>query len=123
MAEYKAGLRKEGVKAPTVSAAPVKESREYRKAPEERLMARLGLSRYDVQAPLSDKNLKVKEVKIMLSQHIGAPAVCIVEKGQQVNTGDVIAKADDGLSVAIHASVAGVIKEVTEKYILITTRS
>ncbi len=123
MAEYKAGLRKEGVKPPVVEAVPVKESREYRKAPEERLMARLGLSRYDGQAPLSDNDLSVKEVKIMLSQHIGAPAVCIAEKGQQVNAGEVIAKADDGLSVAIHASVAGVIKEVTEKYIIITTRS
>jgi hypothetical protein len=123
MAEYKTGLRKEGVKPPVVEAAPVKESREYRKAPEERLMARLGLSKYDVQAPLSDNDLIVKEVKIMLSQHIGAPAVSIVENGQQVNAGDVIAKANDGLSVAIHASVTGVVKEVTEKYILITTRS
>ena len=65
----------------------------------------------------------VKEAKVMLSQHIGAPAVCVVEKGQQVAVGDMIARAGDGLSVAVHASVAGVIKEVTEKYILITTRS
>lgn len=123
MAEYKAGLRKEGVKAPVVEAKPVKESREYRKAPEERLMARLGLSRYDVEAPLVEWDVAVKEVKIMLSQHIGAPAVSVVEKGQKVNAGDVVAKAADGLSVAIHASVAGVIKEVTDKYIIITTRS
>ncbi len=123
MAEYKAGLRKEGVKPPVVEAAPVKESREYRKAPEERLMARLGLSKYDKAAPLTENDLSVKEMKIMLSQHIGAPAVSVVEKGQQINAGDVIAKAADGLSVAIHASVTGVIKEVTEKYILITARS
>lgn len=123
MAEYKAGLRREGVKPPIVEAKPVKESREYRKTPEERLMARLGLSRYDVDAPMVGNESSVKEVKIMLSQHIGAPAVSVVEKGQQVNAGDVIAKAADGLSVAIHASVSGVIKEVTEKYILITTRS
>lgn len=123
MAEYKAGLRKEGVKAPLVEAKPVKESREYRKAPEERLMARLGLSRYDVEAPLTEMDLSVKEVKIMLSQHIGAPAVPVVGKGEQVNVGDVIARAADGLSVAIHSSVAGVIKEVAEKYIIITTRS
>lgn len=123
MAEYKAGLRKEGIKPPVVEAMPVKESREYRKAPEERLMARLGLSKYDKPAPFTENDLSVKEVKMMLSQHIGAPATCVVEKGQQVNAGDVIAKASDGLSVAIHASVTGVIREVTEKYILITARS
>lgn len=123
MAEYKAGLRKEGVKPPVVEASPVKASREYRKVPEERLMARLGLSRYDVDAPLSDNAMETKEVKIMLSQHIGAPAVAVVKKGQQVQAGEMIAKANDGLSVAIHASVAGTVKEVSEKYILISTRS
>lgn len=119
MAEYKAGLRKEGIKPPVVEAAPVKESREYRKAPEERLLARLGLTKYDVEAPLTDIRVSVKEVKILLSQHIGAPARAAVEVGQRLQAGERLATAADGLSVAIHASVSGVVREVTDKYILI----
>lgn len=74
MAEYKAGLRNAGVKPPAgVIPAPVKESREYRKAPEERLEARLGLSAYDREAPIDDEVKKVNTVTILLSQHIGRP--------------------------------------------------
>ncbi len=128
IAEYKAGLRAAGVKAPADAVpAPVKESREYRKVPEGRLAARLGLSKYEVEAPLQEddywkKEHHIRKVKINLSQHIGAPAVAIVEKGAAVNAGQCIAKAGQGLSVAIHASVNGVVTQVTDKYITIAER-
>ena len=117
MAEYKAGLRKAGVKPPVVEAAPVKESREYRKVPEERLLARLGLVEYDKAALLDDETRTVDKVKIRLSQHIGAPAKVCVKSGDQVKCGDVIGKAADGLSVNIHASVNGKVTEVTGEYV------
>ena len=125
IADYKLGLRKAGVKPPAnVEPAPVKESREYRKAPEERLEARLGLSRYNVDAPLQPedfwrKEQRIHKVKILLSQHIGAPAVPTVEKGAQVKCGQCIANPAQGLSVGIHASVDGRVQEVTERYIVI----
>lgn len=128
IADYKLGLRKAGVKPPAdVKPAPVKESRQYRKVPEERLAARLGLSRYDAEAPLQEdgywkeKDI-IHKVKIMLSQHIGAPAVPVAEKGAKVKAGDMIAKPGNGLSVAIHASMDGIVREVTDKYIVITER-
>ncbi len=117
--EYKAGLRREGVKAPHVQAAPVKESREYRRVPEERLMARLGLNKYDSEAPLDDTLRSVRTVKILLSQHIGAPAKACVKKGDRVAQGDVVAQAAEGLSVNIHSSVDGVVTEVAEKFLCI----
>ena len=117
MAEYKNGLRKAGVKPPVVEAAPVKESREYRKVPEERLLARLGLGEYDKPAPLDDTVRAVDKVKIRLSQHIGAPARAAVKVGDRVACGDVIGTAAEGLSVNIHASVAGKVTEVTDEYI------
>ena len=41
----KGGLRKAGIRPPQgVQPVPVQPSREYRKVPEERLMARLGLT-------------------------------------------------------------------------------
>ena len=120
MGQYKAGLRAEGVKPPVVEAGKVNKNREYRKVPEERLTARLGLTKYDVEAPLDDTVRDAKEVKILLSQHIGAPAKASVKEGQSVKAGDCIAKASDGLSVSIHSSIDGKVKEVTEKYIILS---
>lgn len=117
MADYKGGLRKAGVKPPQVTAAPVKESREFRKVPEERLMARLGLTKYDKDAPIDEAVVPVKSVKVLLSQHIGAPAQAVVKVGDMVTEGQMIAKPADGLSVGIHASIGGKVTEVTDKYI------
>ena len=54
-----------------------------------------------------------------LSQHIGAPAKPCVKAGDMVSWGDVVGTAADGLSVDIHASVAGTVREVTEQYAVI----
>lgn len=117
--EYKNRLRAEGVKAPVVEAAPVDPARPLRKAPERRLMARLDLLRYDVAAPLQDKCAFVKTVRIPLRQHIGAPAVPCVKKGDTVSRGQMIAEPAKGLSVAIHASVTGTVCTVTAAEIVI----
>jgi Na+-translocating ferredoxin:NAD+ oxidoreductase RnfC subunit len=119
IAEYKAGLRKAGVKPPTVDAREVFDSREYRKVPENRLEMRLGIHKYNKPAPLDNGLRNSSQVRIELSQHIGAPAIAAVEKGQQVKRCDVVAKAADGLSVNIHASIDGVVTEVTDKFIII----
>ncbi len=123
MAEYKAGLRKEGVKVPQdVLPAPVQEARAYRKVPEARLAARLGLAPYEVPAPLQEPAgeesvQKVERVTIPLSQHIGAPAVPAVKEGDHVEKGQVIGTAAGGLSVPVHASVTGRVIRVTEREI------
>lgn len=119
MAEYKNGLRAAGVKPPVVQAAPVARERELRKAPMKRLMARLDLTQYNVSAPLEDECVKVKSVKIPLRQHIGAPAVAIVKAGDTVKRGQVIANPGNGLSVAIHASQCGRVREVNASYVII----
>ncbi len=119
MAEYKAGLRSHGLKPPQVVPKPVGEEREYRKVPMERLMARLDLTKYDKEAPLDESPVPVSKVKIMLSQHIGAPASATVKAGDQVNAGQMIAEPAKGLSVGIHASIDGNVSEVTDKYIII----
>ncbi len=119
MAQYKAGLRAAGIKPPVVEAAPIKESREYRRAWEGRLMARLGLDKYEHPCLLDDSLRAAGEVKIMLSQHIGAPAAACVAVGDIVKAGDVVGAAGNGLSVNIHASVSGVVQDVTKDYIII----
>lgn len=120
IADYKAGLRSNGIKPlQGVVPKPVGEEREYRKIPMERLMARLDLTRYDKEAPLNDKTAEVKKVRILLSQHIGAPAAAVVKEGDKVETGQTIAEPGKGLSVAIHASISGTVTEVNGKYIVI----
>lgn len=120
MADYKDGLRRAGIQVPKVMPpAPVKAAREYRKVPEERLKARLGLTSYDKAAPFEEHQVSVNQVKILLGQHIGAPAVGIVKTGDMVEAGQMIARPADGLSVAIHASISGRIIEMNKSYIMI----
>jgi len=120
MAEYKEGLRANGVKLPRdVEAVPVDESRKYRKVPMKRLMARLELTKYDRPAPLDNETKAVRRVKILMSQHIGAPAVPGVAVGDVVKAGQVVGLAADGLSVAVHASISGKVLGVTDKYVII----
>ncbi len=120
MADYKAGLRAAGIRPPQgVVPKPVGEEREYRKVPMERLMARLDLTKYNKEAPLYDEVADVKKVRIMLSQHIGAPASAIVKVGDKVEVGQMIAQPGNGLSVAIHASISGSVTEVNDKYVVI----
>ncbi len=120
LADMKLGLRKAGIKPPQNPAVePVKPSREYRKVPEERLMARLGLSRYYVDAPMDETLVDVPKVKVLLSQHIGAPAKAIVKVGDEVARGQMIAEPAQGLSVGIHATISGKVTEVTDRHIVI----
>ena len=119
--EYKNGLRKAGVKPPKdVEAAPVSAARAYREVPEHRLEARVNLTKYDVPAPLNDEVVPAKKVRELLSQHIGAPAQAAVAVGERVARGQVIAQAAQGLSVPVHASIDGVVTEVTDRCIVIS---
>ena len=123
LADMKGGLRNAGIRPPQgVQPVPVKESREYRKVPEERLMARLGLTRYDKNAPLDETLVPVPKVRILLSQHIGAPAQAIVKAGDQVERGQMIGAPANGLSVGIHASITGKVTEVTDRHIIIAAK-
>ena len=122
MAEYKNGLKANGIRPPKVEAKPVGPEREYRKVPMERLMARMDLTKYNREAPLDESEVAVKKVRIMLSQHIGAPASAIVKQGDKVTKGQMIAEPGKGLSVGIHASVTGTVTEVNEKYVIIETQ-
>ncbi|MDR2043489.1 MAG: 4Fe-4S dicluster domain-containing protein [Clostridium sp.] len=121
IAECKDGLRRAGVSPPKgMSAAPVLSAREYRKVPEHRLQARLGLSGYETEAPFREDIQKVMEVRIPFSQHIGMSALCVVAKGEKVARGQLIGKAAAGLSVPVHASIDGTVTRITEKYVEIT---
>ena len=53
-----------------------------------------------------------KELVFMLSQHIGAPAVPLVAKGDRVLMGQKIAEGQAFISANIHSSVSGTVKSI-----------
>ncbi|MBN2635505.1 MAG: electron transport complex subunit RsxC [Prolixibacteraceae bacterium] len=53
-----------------------------------------------------------KSVFIPVAQHIGAPATPVVQKGDDVKVGQIIAKSSSFVSTNIHSSVSGKVKKV-----------
>ena len=54
-------------------------------------------------------------VTIPISQHIGAPSSPVVERGQEVKTGQIIAKTSGFVSTNIHASASGKIAKISDE--------
>jgi Na+-translocating ferredoxin:NAD+ oxidoreductase RnfC subunit len=89
---------------------------EYRKIPSYRLMSRLDILQYYNQTIEDCKDIIAEEVTIDLKQHIGKPATALVKKGDTVSKGQIIGKVErDDLGTNIHASIEGIIIEVSEK--------
>lgn len=53
-----------------------------------------------------------REVRLLLSQHIGAPAQCIVKVGDEVAEGQKIAEAGGFVSAPVHTPIAGKVKKI-----------
>lgn len=75
-----------------------------------------GIHPYDGKDLSKDKQivdyLPKGECVYPLSQHIGAPAVPIVKKGDEVLVGQKIAKAGSFVSANIHSGVSGIVKTI-----------
>jgi len=55
----------------------------------------------------------VKQVAVMLSQHIGAPCRPLVRKGEAVQAGQKIGDSDSFVSAPVHSPINGKVKEIT----------
>ncbi len=101
-----------------VKIHPIKDGR---KVPVNQLMKKLNVTKYNVPTPFVKGFPEPDSVKIMLKQHVGAPAVPIVEIGSRVNKGELIGKIDDGkLGSPIHASISGKVSHVSDEFIRLT---
>ena len=118
MQNIKDGLQKAGYKPrKEVKGAPNPNIRITR-VPVARMIARMGISQYDVPAPLDERDLGIKRVCIPLSQHIGAPSVPVVSAGDSVAKGALIADIKEkSLGAKIHASISGTVMGVTDRQI------
>lgn len=61
--------------------------------------------------PIVDVELPA-EVVIAFGQHIGAPAKCIVTKGDHVTRGQVVAEAGGFVSANVHSSISGTVTKI-----------
>jgi Na+-translocating ferredoxin:NAD+ oxidoreductase RnfC subunit len=119
--EIRAELTRKGYRRePSRTKTMARQEIQYRRVPADRLLRRLGLEVYKETAPLKDMSYTVKEVEIGLKDHIGAPAVPVVEAGDTIRQGDLIADIPDGLMGSkYHASVSGRVQKVERDAILI----
>ena len=53
-----------------------------------------------------------EKVYILLSQHLGAPAVPVVQRGDEVKVGTLLAKSNGFISANIHSSVSGKVSKI-----------
>lgn len=115
MQQAKAKLQQAGIK-------PVKEVKyapdtgiDNKRLPTGRLLYRLDLKQFDVDAPMGD-TLSCDCVQIPLKMHIGGPDTPVVSVGQSVTRGQLIAEPQ-GMGAKIHASIDGTVTQVTGEFI------
>lgn len=119
---YMTELRKEGVKHTPKSEFKASDMRSYRQIPTKRLIARLGLNKYNVAAPLCENAITVppEYVAIHLKDHVGAPASPLVSVGDRVQKGQVIASVKPNeLGTAVCASISGTVEKIENNLIFI----
>jgi Na+-translocating ferredoxin:NAD+ oxidoreductase RnfC subunit len=112
--EFKASLSSRNVRFQKRSKSyQVDQYRDYRRAPKDKLIRKIGVSKYDLPAEFHGKAWDVDTVEIPLSMNIGAPAVPVVKVGDKVARGELIGKAPDGkLGANVHSSIAGAVTKV-----------
>lgn len=94
-----------------------------RRTPVPALINKLGLRRFRNVGPLVAEAPKVERVVLPLCQHVGAPAEPAVRDGERVSEGDLIGRVAEGkLGAPIHASIDGVVTQVSSESIVIEAR-
>ncbi len=124
MQTLKSAIASKGTRARKEVFTSVDSGLENKKVPVSRLIARLGLSKYDVPAPIQDKTLTTDCVRIFLRMGVGAPSVPKVSVGDKVRKNQLIAEIAEGkLGVKMHASISGTVSDITSDYIEIRRSS
>jgi Na+-translocating ferredoxin:NAD+ oxidoreductase RnfC subunit len=114
-------LGSKGIKNPhhnvPTTAVPFREGKQFNVY---RLVSRLGLTKYDLPAPMVETDKVFTKVNLLLSQHIGAPAVAVVNVGDHVERGQLIGDIPEGkLSSKVFASISGRISAADSEKITI----
>ena len=113
-------LKENSIKFVQTKPLKVHPIKDGRRVPIKQLMKRLNVLEYEKPTPYRNDFNAPASVKIYLKQHVGAPTLANVSKGQSVIKGDLIGKIEEGkLGANIHASISGRIKVVNSEFIII----
>ncbi|MBE2279939.1 MAG: SLBB domain-containing protein [Ignavibacteriaceae bacterium] len=119
----KVEMRAEGIKYVQTKEVKVHPMKKGRKVPLKQLMRKLKVLDYDAHTPYKEFNYEPASVKIMLKQNAGEKSEPVVKATQFVKKGDVVAVAPkDKLGTNQHASIDGIISDVTENFIRIVRK-
>lgn len=110
----KGELRNRGIQVPKNHNPEARSGVDDHKTPTDRLITRLGLAEYYGKHAHDCRELTPESVFIPFQQHIGKPAIPVKAVGDRVAKGELLAQAAEGLSANIHASMDGVITEITQ---------
>jgi len=106
--------------APLIGTGKAHPMRDARRIPLSRLTRRLDLLQWDIHAPMRMEPYAPDTVRLMLSQHIGAPASPVVEQGARVKQGELVAAVPEGkLGAHVHASIDGTVSRIDDSSIWI----
>ena len=95
MVESKRALRERGVRPLKADAEPAP-MYSYRRTPTALLVRRLGLEPYLSPHRYAEVAVAPRRLTLPLSQHLGAPAAAVVEKGQRVRAGQLVGEIPEG---------------------------
>ncbi|MEM4188857.1 MAG: 4Fe-4S dicluster domain-containing protein, partial [Candidatus Hadarchaeum sp.] len=117
----KAELKAAGVRFVQQRPVQVHPMKEARRVPQAALRRRLQIERYETETPYDPIEYRPARVRLLLSQHAGQPAQPVVQAGERVRAGQPVADVpEDRLGVPVHASIDGVVTQVTEQFIEIS---
>ncbi len=116
----KHGLRRQNNKAPE----KVRDIRTSRLISSQVLIDRLGIRKYvKASVPKNDMVFTPDTIYIQLSQHVGKPATAVVKVGDKVSAGQIVAQtAYEDLGTTMHSSIDGVVREVTDRFVIISRK-
>ena len=116
----KTEMRIEGINFVQNKPVKVHPIKEGRRVPLKQLIKKLSLDDYNVDTPINFTKPKTGKVKILLKQHIGEKCLPSVNKSERIEKLSVVAKPPEGkLGTFIHSPISGVVKEITDDFIII----
>ena len=122
--DAKRDLRAGGVRVEQKRPLQPHPMKEARRVPVSQLRRRLKLDEFESDAPYDPTPVAPEAVWVRMGQHVGKPATPVVQPGDRVEKGDTIGRvAESDLGVDLHASISGVVEEVTATHVCIRERS
>ncbi len=110
----KLSLKSAGLQFTQEGEVRVHPMKEDRRVPLTELRRRLRIEEYETTTPFDEARWSPGVVRLLLSQHVGAPATPVVSKGSRVAVSDTVATvASDQLGADLHASISGTVTAVT----------